>query len=91
MAFGVFIEGSKHDGKDDFHIIADQVAEVFVIPKVERPLCYLEVRASNRLGELMEQGFLNLGKFRRVHHLKNVFYLVEEHDLLGAVDLGPIA
>jgi hypothetical protein len=26
-----------------------------------------------------------------VHHFEDIFYLVEEHDLLGAVHLGPVA
>lgn len=52
---------------------------------------HLEVWASHRLGELAEQGLLDLCKFGRVHDFENVFNLVQEHDFLGAVDLGPVA
>ena len=38
----------------------------------------------------MEQGLLNLRKLSRVHNLEDVFDLVEKHDLLRAVDLGPV-
>jgi hypothetical protein len=44
----------------------------------------------NRLGQLIEQRLLDLGEFRRIHHLEDVFDFVQEHDFLGAVDFWPV-
>jgi hypothetical protein len=41
MAFGVFIERCEHDGKDDFNVVADEVAKVFIVPEIEGTLCNL--------------------------------------------------
>lgn len=49
------------------------------------------MRTGNRLGQLIKQRFLYLGKLCRVHDLKNVFYLIEEHDFFRTVDLRPIS
>ena len=46
---------------------------------------------SDRLGQLVEKGFLNFGELSGVHNLEDIFDLVEVHDLLGAVNLGPVA
>jgi hypothetical protein len=40
--------------------------------------------------QLLEQRFHDLLKLLRFHDVQNLFDLVEEHDLLGRVDLGPI-
>jgi hypothetical protein len=34
MSFGVFVKRSEHDWKNDINIVADQVAEVLVVPEV---------------------------------------------------------
>lgn len=34
VTFRVLIEWLKHDWQDDFDIVADEVAEVFVVPEV---------------------------------------------------------
>jgi hypothetical protein len=39
----------------------------------------------------MEKGLLDLCKLGRVHNLENVLNFIQEHDLLGAVDLRPVA
>jgi hypothetical protein len=90
VALRVFVERRKHDGQDNFDVVADQVAEILVVPKVERPFSDLEMRACHGFRELVEQRLLDLGEFGRVHDLKDVFDFVEEHDLLGAIDLGPV-
>lgn len=46
--------------------------------------------AGNRLGQLVEKGFLNFGKFSGVHNLEDILDFVEVHDLLGAVGLRPV-
>lgn len=51
----------------------------------------MEVRARDGLGELVEEGLLDLGKLGRIHDLKDVLHLVEEHDFFRAIDLGPIS
>jgi hypothetical protein len=40
--------------------------------------------------QLLEQRLHDLLKFGRLHDVQNLFDLVEEHDLLGRVDLGPV-
>lgn len=34
VPFRVFEQGGKHDGENDFDIVADQVAKVLVVPEV---------------------------------------------------------
>ena len=91
VAFRVFVERGKHDGKNDLDVVADQIAEVLVVPEVEGSLGDLEVRAGYRFGELMEKRLLYLGKLGRVHDLKDVFNFVKEHNFFGAIHLGPVA
>ena len=35
MALGIFIQRGEHDGQNDVDVVADEVAEVLVIPEVE--------------------------------------------------------
>lgn len=37
---------------------------------------YLEVRASDRLRQLVEKWFLNLCEFRRIHDFENVLHFI---------------
>jgi len=34
MTLGVLVKWCKHDWKDDFHVIANQVTEIFIVPEV---------------------------------------------------------
>jgi hypothetical protein len=45
----------------------------------------------NRLGQLIEQRLLDFGELARIHHLEDVFHLVQVHNLLSAVGLRPEA
>lgn len=38
MTFRVFVKWRKHDWKDGFHIVANEITEVLIIPEVERSL-----------------------------------------------------
>jgi len=49
------------------------------------------MRTGDRLGQLIEQGLLNLSKLARVHHFEDIFDLIEIHDFLGAIGLRPEA
>lgn len=91
MALGVFVKRCEHDGENDFHIVADQITKVLVVPEIQRTLGHLEMRAGNRLGKLMEKRLLNFGELGGIHDFKNIFHFVQKHDLLGAVNLGPVA
>ena len=51
---------------------------------------YLEVWTGDRLGQLLEKSCLYFCKFRRIHDFEDVFYLIQEHNLLGAIGLGPV-
>jgi hypothetical protein len=42
-------------------------------------------------GNLGVEGALDLHKLLRLHDVEDLLRLVQEHDLLGAVDLGPVA
>jgi hypothetical protein len=90
VSLGVFVERRKHDRQDHFHIVADKVAEILVVPEVQRTFRDLEVGTGNRLCELVEEGLLYLRKLGGVHNLKDVLYFVQEHNLLRAVDFRPI-
>ena len=35
MPLGVLIQRRKHDGQDDFDIVANEIAEILVVPEVE--------------------------------------------------------
>ena len=70
-------------------ITGQTVAHSLIIPVVESPLGHLEVWAGHALGELREQRHHHLLELRGLDHVKDLLELVEEHDLLGAVDLGP--
>ena len=54
-------------------------------------MIHLKMRAGNRLCQLVKQWFLDLGKLRRIHDLKDVFHLVQKHDFFAAIDLRPVA
>ena len=41
MALRVLVQRRKHDGKDGLYVVAYKIAEVFVVPKVERSFCDL--------------------------------------------------
>lgn len=41
MALGVFIQRRKHDRQDSLDIVANQVAEIFIVPKIQSPLSNL--------------------------------------------------
>ena len=58
---------------------------------MELRITNLEMRASDRFRELLEQRYLDLGELGRVHDLEDVFHLVQVHNLLRTVGLGPIA
>jgi hypothetical protein len=61
------------------------------VSRLETPLStYLEVLTVDAPRQLLEQRFHDLLKLLRFHDVQNLFNLVEEHDLLGRVDLGPI-
>jgi len=46
MAFRIFIERGKHDGQDGFDVVADEIAEVFVVPEIECSLGHLSLVVS---------------------------------------------
>ena len=51
----------------------------------------LEMWASDRFGELMENGLLYFCEFRGIHDFEDIFYFVEEHHFFGAIDLWPVS
>jgi len=91
MTLRVLVERREHNRQDNLDIVADEIAEILVVPEVEGSLGNLKVRARNGLCELVEQWLLYLGELSRIHHLKDVLNLVKEHNFFSAVDLGPIA
>ena len=58
---------------------------------IYRDVPYLEMRACNGLGQLVEERLLNLGELIRIHNLKDILYLIEVHDFLSTIDLRPIS
>lgn len=49
------------------------------------------MRTGNRFRQLVEEWFLNLCEFCRVHDFEDVFDLVQEHDFLGTIDFWPVS
>jgi Trm5-related predicted tRNA methylase len=90
MSLRVFIQGREHDRENDFYIVTDKIAKVLVVPEVKRALRNLEVGTSDRLGQLIEKRLLHFRELGGVHNLEDILYLVQEHDLLCAIDFGPI-
>jgi hypothetical protein len=108
VTFRILVKRSKHYRQYRLHVVADQIAEVFIVPEVKCPFsnlinqsvciqkqevesAYLEMGAGDRLGELIEQWFLDLGKLGGIHDLEDIFNLVKEHDFFGAVCLWPVS
>ena len=91
MALGVLVQGRKHDRQYGLDIITDEVAEVFIIPEIQCSFGNLEMRASHRFGQLVEERLLYFGKFLGVHDFENVLNFIQEHDLFCAVGLGPVS
>lgn len=89
VVFTVPVEGWEHDGKDGGRVVTDQTHNVLIVPVVEGSLRHLEVGTGHALGELSEQRHLDLLELGRLDHVEDLLQLVEEHDLLGTVDLGP--
>ena len=50
MAFRVLVERCEHDREDDFYIVTDKVAKVFIVPEIEGTLCDLVDAISRRNG-----------------------------------------
>ncbi len=50
MAFRIFVQRGKHDGENNLDIVADEVAEILVVPEVESTLSNLKVRTGHRFG-----------------------------------------
>lgn len=90
MTLGVLIKWRKHDRQDDLNIVANKVAEVLIVPEVQRSLRNLEMWAGDRLGELVEKWLLHLGELSRVHHLKDILHLIQKHHFLRAVRFRPV-
>jgi len=42
VLLGNAVERGEHDGHDDLVVLLDQGHDVFVIPKIQSPLCNLE-------------------------------------------------
>jgi hypothetical protein len=68
-----------------------EITEVFIVPEVQSTFSNLEMGTGNRLGQLIEQRLLDFGELARIHHLENVFHLIQVHDLLSTISLRPEA
>lgn len=43
VPLGVLVERSKHDGENCFHVVADEIAEILIVPEVQCPFGDLHV------------------------------------------------
>lgn len=62
MAFRVFVQWGKHDWQNDFDVITNKIAEILIVPEIQRSLGNLF--ASVRLIEDIELGcstYLEMG------------------------------
>lgn len=84
------VQWLKHDGHDGLYIVMHQIHDKVIIPEVESPLCDLKMTARDTLSNLFKDGHTDFGKLAAVNNVEDLFNLVEKHDLLGAVDFGPV-
>jgi len=49
MSLGVLVKWGEHDWQDDVDVVADQIAEILVVPEIERPFGDL-VKVRNCVG-----------------------------------------
>ena len=68
MPFGVFVQRSKHYRQDDFNVIANQVAEVLIVPEVQCALSNLEycVQSYDKMALGREKTYLKMGTCHRL-------------------------
>ena len=91
MSLRVLVQRREDDREDDRDVVSHQVDDVLVVPEVQCPLGDLEMLRVDAPRQLLEQRHLNLHKLHRLNHVQNLLHLVQEHDLLRAVDLGPVS
>ena len=89
---GGVVTDQAHDvpKQDDLEVAQEWNEEhLLIIPVVKGSLRHLEVRTGDALGELGEEWHHHLLELCRLDHIQNFLQLIEEHDLLGTMDLGP--
>lgn len=91
VSLRVLVKGRKHKRENRLHVVAHKITEVLVVPEVQSTFGDLEMGTGNRLGQLIEQRFLDFGELARIHHLEYVFHLIQVHNLLSAIGLRPEA
>ena len=91
MSLRVLVERREDDREDDSDVVSHEVDDVLVVPVVESPLGDLEVLRVDAPRELLEQRHLDLLELDRLDHVQDLLYLVQVHDLLRTVDLGPVS
>ncbi len=90
MRLGILVQGGEHDGQNGGGVVAYQRHDVLIVPVVEGSFGHLKMRRAHTLGELLEQGHLHFLKLDRLDHVEYLLELIQEHDLLGRVGLGPV-
>jgi len=90
MRLRVGIESREHDGEDDRKVVTHQIDDVFVVPVEQRPLRNLEVLAVDASSQLLEQSNLDLLELDRICDIQHLLDLIQEHDFLWRIHLGPI-
>ena len=88
MVLRVGTQCSQDDGEETFSVLVDEFRRVIVIPEEEGALGHLEVGALYTLRHPLEQCRSELGEFRGLGQLGDLFQLVEEEGLrviLGGV------
>lgn len=90
MRLGVLIQGREDDWEDSGDVVAHEIDNVLVVPVVERSLGNLEVLRVDASGELLEERNLDLLELDGLDDVENLLDLIEKHDLLRRVDLGPV-
>jgi len=89
VVLGVALQGAKHVGHYTFPVVHDEVDDVLVVPKEERPLCNLEVWRLDALRDLPEQLRQHRRKLGRTSQLQHFLQLPEAKHSLARRRLRP--
>jgi hypothetical protein len=80
----------EDDREDLVSVVGDHVRDVLVVPEEEGALRHLEVRAADRLADLLEQGLQQGLELLRLRQLQNLLQLVQVQNLLARIRDRPV-
>lgn len=89
VVLGVALQCPKNKRHYPFPVMHNEVDNVLVVPKEERPLRNLKVRRLDARGDLTEELWQHCRELSRPRQLKHLFQLTETQHSLARGSLGP--